>query len=85
MNREMKRNVSDVYVFDPETPFIKRTPIFIKQGAAFAESVIRKFEGQINSKAAIEEYFNSLYYVQGKGAFDVKKILSCFDNGIELE
>ena len=85
VNREMKRNVSDVYVFDPETPFIKRTPIFIKQGAAFAESVIRKFEGQINSKAAIEEYFNSLYYVQGKGAFDVKKILSCFDNGIEFE
>jgi CRISPR-associated endonuclease/helicase Cas3 len=85
VNREMKRSISDVYVFDPETPFIKKTPIFIKQGAAFAESVIRKFEGQIDSKAAIEDYFNSLYYVQGKWAFDVKKILSCFDNGIEFE
>lgn len=85
VNREMKRDVSDVYVFDPETPFIKKTPLFIKQGAAFAESVIRKFEGQVDSKAAIEEYFNSLYYVQGKEAFDVKKILSYFDNGIEFE
>lgn len=85
VNREMKRDVSDVYVFDPETPFIKKTPLFIKQGAAFAESVIRKFEGQVDSKAAIEEYFNSLYYVQEKEAFDVKKILSCFDNGIEFE
>ncbi len=85
VNREMKRGVSDVYVFDPETPFIKRTPIFIKQGAAFAESVIQKFDGQVDSKAAIEDYFNSLYYVQGKEAFDVKKILSCFDNGIEFE
>lgn len=85
VNREMKRDVSDVYVFDPETPFIKRTPLFIKQGAAFTESVIRKFEGQVDSKAAIEEYFNSLYYVQGKEAFDVKRILSCFDSGIEFE
>lgn len=84
VNREMKRDASNVYVFDPETPFIKRTPIFIKQGAAFAESVIRKFDGQVDSKAAIEEYFNSLYYVQSKGAFDVKKILSRFDNGIEF-
>lgn len=85
VNREMKRGVSDVYIFDPETPFIKKTPVFIKQGAALAESVIQKFDGQIDSKAAIEDYFNSLYYVQGKGAFDVKKILSCFDNGIEFE
>ncbi len=85
VNREMKQAISDIYVFDPETPFIKKTPIFIKQGAAVAESVIRKFEGQIDSKAAIEDYFNSLYYVQGKDAFDVKKILSCFDNGIEFE
>lgn len=85
VNREMKRDISDVYVFDPETPFIKKTPIFIKQGAAFAESAIRKFDGQIDSKAAIEDYFNSLYYVQAKEAFDVKKILSCFNNGIEFE
>ncbi len=85
VNREMKRGISDMYVFDPETPFIKKTPIFIKQGAAFAESAIRKFEGQVDSKAAIEDYFNSLYYVQGKEAFDVKQILSCFDNGIEFE
>jgi CRISPR-associated endonuclease/helicase Cas3 len=29
VNREMKLGISNVYVFDPETPFIKRTPEFI--------------------------------------------------------
>jgi len=85
VNREMKRDVSEMYVFDPETPFIKRKLLFVEQGARVAESVMRKFGGQVDSKTAIEDYFNSLYYLQGKDAFDVKKILSCFDNGIEFE
>ncbi len=85
VNRERKRDDSKIYVFDPETPFIKKTPTFIKQGAAFAESVIRKYAGQVDSKAAIEDYFNSLYNVQSKDAFDVKRILSYFDNGLEFD
>jgi len=81
VNREMKREVSDVYVFDPETPFIKKTPTFIKQGAAVAESVLRDFAGQTDSKEAIEYYFNFLYNLQSKEAFDARKILSYFDKG----
>lgn len=81
VNREMKQGISDVYVFDPETPFIKRTPVFIKQGAAVAESVLREHASQPDSQAAIEAYFKSLYNIQGRDAFDVKRILTHFDKG----
>ena len=83
VNREMKRKVSDMYVFDPETPFIKKTPTFIKQGAAVAESVLRDFAGRSDSKEAIESYFNFLYNLQGATAFDVKNILAFFDKGTD--
>lgn len=85
VNREMKRDISDVYVFDPETPFIKRTPTFIKQGAVVAESILREYADHPNSKEAIESYFNFLYNIQGKNAFDVKNILNHFDSGLEFE
>ncbi|MBI5029473.1 MAG: CRISPR-associated helicase Cas3' [Chloroflexi bacterium] len=84
VNREMKRAISNVYVFDPETPFIKRTPTFIKQGAAVAESILREYADHPDSKEAIESYFNFLYNLQGKDAFDVKKILAYFDSGLEF-
>jgi len=85
VNREMKQDVGNMYVFNPETPFIKRTPEFIKQGAAVAESTLRDFADQPDSKQAIEHYFNFLYNLQSPTAFDVKKILSHFDNGIEFD
>jgi len=81
VNREMKQEVGDVYVFDPETPFIKKTPTFIRQGAAVAESVLRDFEGRSDSKEAIESYFNFLYNIQSATAFDAKNILAHFDKG----
>jgi CRISPR-associated endonuclease/helicase Cas3 len=85
VNREMKQEISDVYVFDPETPFIKKTPEFIRQGAAVSESVLREFADNPDSQKAIEHYFNFLYNLQAKNAFDVKNILSRFDNGVEFE
>jgi CRISPR-associated endonuclease/helicase Cas3 len=81
VNREMKQAVGDVYVFDPETPFIKKTPTFIKQGAAVAESILRDFAGRSDSKEAIENYFNFLYNIQSPTAFDAKNILAFFDKG----
>lgn len=85
VNREMKRGLSDVYVFDPETPFIKKTPVFIQQGARVAESILRDFADQPDSKDAIKSYFNFLYNLQAKNAFDSKNILSHFDNGLEFD
>ena len=85
VNREMKLGISDMFVFDPETPLIKRTPEFIRQGAVVAESVLRDFVDGPDSKEAIEYYFDFLYSLQAKNAFDVKNILSRFDNGIEFD
>lgn len=85
VNREMKCDIGDVYVFDPETPFIKKTPTFIKQGAAVAENVLREYAERPDSPEAIESYFSFLYNIQSKDAFDAKKILSRFNSGIEFE
>ncbi len=85
VNREMKRDISDVYIFDPETAFITRTPKFIQQGAVVAESILREYAERPDSPEAIEIYFNFLYNIQCKDAFDVKKILSRFNDGIEFE
>ena len=85
VNREMKRDLGDIYVFEPETPFIKKTPVFIKQGAAVAESILRDFAAQPDSKEAIERYFNFLYNLQSDNAFDAKKILTCFNDGLEFD
>lgn len=78
VNREMKRGVSDIFVFDPETPHIKRKPIFIEQGARVAESILRDYGDNPESELAIGKYFELLYRLQSKDGFDVKKILACF-------
>jgi len=79
VNREMKRKISDVYIFDPETPFIKKTPIFVEQGARVAENILRDYSANPESEQAIGKYFELLYSLQGKDGFDVKKILGCFN------
>lgn len=82
INREGKNIHGDMFVFDPETPFIKKTPIFIKQGSSVAECILRDFSDDPVSTQAIKAYFNTLYNLQDpKRAFDVKRILSYFDKG----
>jgi CRISPR-associated endonuclease/helicase Cas3 len=85
VNREMKQVISNLFVFSPDTPFIKKVPEFVKQGAAVAESILRDFADQPDSKEAIDQYFNFLYSLQGQNAFDVKNILSYFEGGLEFE
>jgi CRISPR-associated endonuclease/helicase Cas3 len=80
VNREGKNANGDMFVFDPETPFIKKTPIFIKQGASVSESILRDFSDDPMSIQAINAYFKTLNNLQNpKRAFDVKMILSYFD------
>jgi CRISPR-associated endonuclease/helicase Cas3 len=79
VNREMKREISGVFIFNPETPFIKKTPIFVEQGARVAESILRDYSDNPESELAIGKYFDLLYSLQGKAGFDVKKILAYFN------
>ncbi len=85
VNREAKNANGDMFVFDPETPFIKKTPIFIKQGASVAINILRDFSDDPASVQAIDTYFKMLNNLQDKNAFDVKKILSYFKNTGELD
>jgi len=80
VNREGRKPSGDMFVFEPETEFIKRTPTYIKQTGDVARSILRDFSNDSTSIEAIRAYFKMLYTLQdGKRAFDVKEILACFD------
>lgn len=81
VNREMKKNLSDIFVFEPDTLYIKKTPVFIKQGASAAENIMREYPEDPNSVRAIKAYYELLYNLQDDGAFDVKRILDYLDKG----
>ena len=81
VNREGRQASGDVFVFDPDSLFVKRTPAYIRQGAEVAKSILRKFNHDPVSIAAIEAYFNLLYGLQDSQAFDAKGILACFEKG----
>ncbi len=81
VNREGKKERANLFIFEPDTPFVKRTPAYIKQGAEVAKNVLRKFDDPVCMEA-IEEYYSTLYNLQDPSAFDRKRILGCFDKGI---
>jgi CRISPR-associated endonuclease/helicase Cas3 len=77
VNRERRSQSGDVYVFEPQTDFIKRTPSFIRQTAQAARSVLREFAQSPDSPEAIQSYFNLLDTLQDPHrSADVKNILS---------
>jgi CRISPR-associated endonuclease/helicase Cas3 len=81
VNREGRRATGEICVFEPETPFIKRTPAFVGQGAAVSSSILRQFSDDPVTIEAIDGYFKLLYALQGEGAFDAKSISTCFEAG----
>lgn len=80
VNREMKRGVSEMFVFEPKSEFIKRTPSFLKQTAEVARMVLRDHAAAPISIPAIQAFFGQLYNLQDPQAFDFKKIMNCFDD-----
>jgi CRISPR-associated endonuclease/helicase Cas3 len=81
VNRENKRDIGILYIFKPDSDFIKRMPSYIKQTASVAEIIIGQFEDPI-SLEAITAYYNLLYDIQDSHVFDKKEIMSCFEKGI---
>jgi CRISPR-associated endonuclease/helicase Cas3 len=81
VNREMKRGVSEMFVFEPKSEFIKKTPSFLKQTAEVARMVLRDHAAAPISIPAIEAFFAQLYNLQDPNiSFDYKRILECFDS-----
>ncbi len=79
-NREGKLDVGRVYVFEPEDNYKKHQPSDIKNKAKITQGVIRRHEN-ISMPNAIKEYFNEIYYTQGKSGLDVKDIVSRINKG----
>lgn len=84
VNREGKMKSAALYVFDPDSSFTRRTPVYIQQGAEVAEKILREFADP-TSLDAIAQYYRNLYDIQDKRAFDQHGILDCFDKGIPGE
>jgi len=80
VNREMRRGVSEMFVFEPQSEFIKKTPRYISQAVEVARAVLRDHVDMPISIPAIEAYFGRLYSLQDPQAFDVKGIMACFDD-----
>jgi CRISPR-associated endonuclease/helicase Cas3 len=80
VNREMKRGVSEMFVFEPKSEFIKKTPSFLKQTAEVARMVLRDHAEAPISIPAIQAFFGQLYNLQDPQAFDFKKIMNCFED-----
>jgi len=80
VNREMKRGVSKMFVFEPQSEFIKKTPRYISQAVEVARAVLRDHADMPISIPAIEAYFERLYSLQDPQAFDVKGIMRCFED-----
>ncbi len=76
VNREGKNPNGDMFVFEPKTEFIKRTPTFIAQTGEAARNVLREFGADPTTRQAIEAYFNLLLVLSDKKAFDAKEILA---------
>jgi len=88
VNREAQLPTGELYVFEPASEFVKRTPAYIEQGAAVARSILREFSANPVSMAAINAYFERLYSLQaGQQAFDAKDILGCFkaEDGLDFK
>ena len=79
VNREMKHGISELFVFEPRSEFIKRTPSFLKQSAEVARMVLREHAKAPISIPAIAAFFGRLYDLQDPNiSFDYKRILDCF-------
>jgi CRISPR-associated endonuclease/helicase Cas3 len=81
VNREMRQKTGNLYVFHPQTPYIRRTPEFIKQTASVAEAVLRRHSNNPTTISAIEDYYNTLYTLHGERNLDAKDVVGHFEKG----
>jgi CRISPR-associated endonuclease/helicase Cas3 len=84
VNRENERNQGTLYVFEPDSVFVKHTPAYIQQTADVARIILSQYEDPI-SVPALTAYYQELYGIQGKNAFDKNEIMAHFEKGISDE
>jgi CRISPR-associated endonuclease/helicase Cas3 len=83
VNREAKCVRGTMYVFEPDSPLVKRFPTYIQQGAEVASSVLRDYSVDPVTIPAIQAYYNCLYTLQNaKTTFDTHEVLPCFEKNV---
>jgi CRISPR-associated endonuclease/helicase Cas3 len=81
VNREMKRGVSELFIFEPKSEFVKKTPRYVSQAVEISRMVLREYAEAPISIPAIEAYFGQLYNLQDPNiSFDYKRIMACFED-----
>ena len=81
VNREMKQTSGEMFVFEPDTEFITRTPTFIAQTGAVAQATLREHAADPTTIQAIAAYYKMLYTLKGEHDFDIKEIIRDLDRG----
>ena len=80
VNRENKNDKGVLFVFEPDSLFIKRIPAYVQQGAEVARKILRDFAKDPTSLEAVHEYFKELYDLQDPTiSFDRENIIGCFE------
>lgn len=81
VNRNMHNKVSDLFVFEPKSELIKKTPRYIAQAVEVCRMVLRDHAKMPISIAAIDAYFSQLYNLQDPHiSFDYKRIMDYFND-----
>ncbi len=70
VNRNMRWNQSELYVFEPKSEFIKRTPPYIVQCIEISRQILRNYQEQPISIPAVAAYFERLYSLQDPDLFE---------------
>ena len=78
VNREMKRRMSTLFVFEPYSEFARRMPAYVQQSAEVARMVLRDPSAAPISVKAIKLYFKQLYNLHNQRDFDYKQIMESF-------
>jgi CRISPR-associated endonuclease/helicase Cas3 len=80
VNRNMRLAESEIFVFEPKSDFVKKTPRYILQAVEVSRMVLRCHAEAPISIPAIEAYFGQLYNLQDPNiSFDFNHILDYLD------
>jgi len=75
VNREGRLRSAELFVFEPDSEFVKRTPTYIRQTGDVARAVLRDHASEPDGQEAIKAYFQTLIYLAAPSAFDARGIL----------
>ncbi len=81
INRNMKQAMGEMFIFEPDSEYVKKTPRYIAQGVEVTRSVLREFGDAPISIPAIYAYFEKLYALKDPHDFDFQSVLDKFDFG----